>query len=209
MVAAATSIQLIRQGRGIIRVPIIGETPLIIHKWSEKSLKQMRDKQFGKTVRAVREPKNPEEEAEQSTYWMPDGRPAMPSVAFKAAIVGACRLFDNKSLPMTFAKIAIAVSGEGSDLLVPIDGEITLHEDTPRNDNGSPDLRYRNYVFPWSTTIEVIYLKGKLNEESVVNLVDAAGYGGIGDWRPSAPKSNTGNFGKFRLDENREIEVVQ
>ena len=201
------SIELSRPERGILIVPIVGETPLIVHKWSEKALKQMRDKQFGKNVRPIREPKNPEEEAFASTYWMPDGRGAMPAVAFKAAMVGACRL--HEGLPMTMAKVALFVQGQGTDQLVPIDGPYEMHEDTPRNDNGAPDLRYRNYFFPWSTTLEIHYIKGKLNEASVISLVDSAGYGGVGDWRPSAPKSATGSFGRFRIDESKQIHVVK
>jgi len=29
--------------------------------------------------------------------------------------------------------------------------------------------------------------------------VDAGGNGGVGDWRPSAPKSLTGTFGRYEV----------
>ena len=55
-----------------MEVPIEGVTSVIPHKWSEKSLKMMRDKQFAAagTLAAKREPKNPDEEAEDSCYWL-------------------------------------------------------------------------------------------------------------------------------------------
>ena len=31
-------------------------------------------------------------------------------------------------------------------------------------------------------------------------LVDAAGIGGVGEWRPTSPKSATGSYGTFRVD---------
>lgn len=206
---ASTVIQIKRPQRGIIRVPIIGETPLIPHKWSEKAKTMMRDKQMqvGVEERTEREPKNPDQEAYDATYWMPDGRGAMPAVAFKAAMVGACRL--HTGLTMTVAKTALFVQGEGTDMLVPIDGEYEIREDTPRNSNGQPDLRYRNYFFPWSAWLEVHFLKAIVNQQSVVNLIESAGYGGIGDWRPSAPKSATGTFGRFRVNEREQVQVIR
>ena len=38
-----------------------------------------------------------------------------------------------------------------------------------------------------------------IDEASVIALVDAAGMGGVGEWRPSAPKSATGSYGQFRV----------
>jgi hypothetical protein len=183
--------------REIISVDIIGSSPLIPHKWSEKALRLMREAQSGKTIRPKRAAKIAEEEAEASLYRMPDGRPAMPAVAFKAALVGAARLFTG--ITMTALKSAIFVAGEGPEQLVPIEGEMTMREDTPRNANGVVDLRYRYAFWPWSTRLEVEYLTAMVDKDSVLALVDAAGNGGVGDWRPSSPKSLTGTFGRFHV----------
>lgn len=190
-------IRLRRLEEGIIKVPIVGLTPLIPHKWSEKSLRQMRDKQYGAKVRAAREPKNPEEEAEDSCYWLSPGKPGMPAVAFKAAIVDATRFFDGLTIVMS--KQLFFVSGEGIEQLVAIDGVPVIFESTPRNASGTPDLRYRMKIFPWSAILEISYLPQQIDPQSVVTLVDAAGRGGVGDWRPSAPKSKTGIHGCWRV----------
>lgn len=191
------TIQLAPIKRETIIVTIRGTAPLIMGRWSEKAIDQMRQKQFGQTVRPAREPKNPEEEAHARTYWCADGRPGMPATAFKAAMVGACRLFEG--LPMTQAKLFFYVAGEGPEQLVPIDGEITMREDTPRNANGQPDLRYRNQVSGWTAHLHVTFLASKIDAASVVELVNAAGVGGVGEWRPSAPKSHTGTYGTWEV----------
>jgi hypothetical protein len=183
--------------REVIEVPIEGASPLIPHKWSEKSLRMMREAQSGSKARAARTAKVPEEEAEASLYRLPDGTPGMPSTAFKAAMVGAARLF--QGVTMTALKAAIFVHGEGPDQLVPVEGEMTLREDTPRNATGVVDLRYRYSFWPWRALLRVEYLTAMVDKDSVVALVDAAGNGGVGDWRPSAPKSLTGTFGRFRV----------
>jgi hypothetical protein len=179
-------------------VPIIGTSPLIPHKWSEKSLRMMRDKQQGGAVRDRREAKIAEAEAEGCQYYLSDGTPGMPATAFKAAIIGACRLF--QGLTMVIAKQAIFVVGEGVDQLVRIEGERTLREDTPRNATGVADLRYRYAYYPWRASLLVRYLPSVIDPGSIGTLVDAAGNGGVGDWRPSAPKSATGTFGCFAVD---------
>lgn len=195
--ATPPAIEIRRLQRATIEVPIIGQSPLIPHKWSEKSLALMREAQSGSKVRARREPKVPEAEAEAALYRLPDGTPGFPATGFKAAIVGAARFFDG--VTMTVLKSALFVEGEGEDQLVRLEGEMKIREDTPRNATGVVDLRYRYAFFPWSATLAVTYLPSRMDAESVVALVDAAGNGGVGDWRPSAPKSQTGTFGRFQV----------
>lgn len=183
--------------RKIIMLDVVGVSPLIPHNWSEKARRMMREAQGGTAVKKAREPKIAEDEAEAALYRLPDGRPGMPATAFKAAIIGAVRLF--QGITMVQAKSAVFVQGIGPDQLVPIEGEMTMREDMPRNANGNVDLRYRYAFWPWTAALEVEYLPTMMGESSVVALVDAAGGGGVGDWRPSAPKSHTGTFGRFEV----------
>lgn len=185
--------------RQIIQVPIEGVSPLIPHKWAEKSLRLMRDKQMNPTsVRAKHDAKDPEAEAETSLYRLDDGRPGMPATAFKAATVAASRFY-GKDVTIVSLKAALFMIGQGDDQLIPIDGEMKIREDTPRNSNGGADLRYRYAFWPWSAILEVQYIPTLIDTESVINLIDAGGNGGVGDWRPSAPKSMTGTFGRYQV----------
>lgn len=187
-----------RIGRAEVHIMIEGVTPLIPHKWSQKALRLMQDAQSGVVVeKKRRDPKIPEEEAEASLYRLEDGRAGMPATAFKGAMVGAARLVTG--VTMVTLKSGIFVEGEGAEQLVPVDGPLTMRQDTPRNANGVADLRYRYMVWPWSALLKVVYLPSLMSAESVVNLIDAAGNGGVGDWRPSSPKSLTGTFGRFQV----------
>jgi hypothetical protein len=196
-VMTGTPIAIKRLEQAQIEVEIRGLTPIIPHKWAEKAIAQMRSKQGGNAVDKL-PPKVAEDEAYQATYWLPDGRPGMPATAFKAAMVGACRLFDEP--PMTLAKVLFYVEGEGPEQLVPIDCDsIEMREDLPRNSNGNPDLRYRNQLVGWSARLTIRYTASRISEASIVALLDAAGRGGVGDWRPSAPKSATGMYGTWEV----------
>lgn len=186
---------------------IVGLTPVIPHAWSEKSKRMMRDKQTGvkATARGAREPKNPEQEAMDSCYWMDEERtrPAMPATAFKAAIVGASRM--HEGITLTLAKTLIYVVGEGEENLVEIHGKPVTFESTPRNSSGVPDLRYRKKIYPWTAIIKVRYQPHLIDVQSLAVLVQSAGQGGVGDWRPSSPKSLTGTYGTWKLDATSEV----
>lgn len=179
-------------------IPIVGVTPVIPHRWTEKARRMMLDKQQGKATER-KSPKNPEQEAREATYWCEDGRPGIPATAFKAAIADAARYFDKITIELL--KRVIYVYGEGPEVLVPIDGQISMREDMPRISMTTADLRYRNQIFPWRAELHVEYMSAMLNHEALVTIVDAAGSNGVGDWRPSSPKSKTGTFGIFRVAE--------
>lgn len=183
-----------------IYVDVIGITPVIPHKWSEKSIRMMEEKhqQVGKVAtRANREPKDPTADAEACLYKFEDGRIGLPAVAFKCAMVEACSFF--QGVFKTDARRILFVEGEGPDQLVELVGEKHFRVDTPRNSTGVPDIRYRYSFWPWSVRLTIKFPSGVISAESVLALLDAAGRNGVCDWRPGSPKSNSGTFGRFAI----------
>lgn len=194
--------QLRRLERITFTVPVVGTAPLIVNRWSEKARQMMLDKQQT-SARAKKAPKSPEDLYEASRYRLPDGRDGFPATAFKAAIVHAGRLFDG--ITQVALKQTVLVLGDGmderGDSLVAIEyGSIRMREDTPRNANGVADLRYRAQYDNWKATFKVRTIVGQFDEGSILALADAAGVGGIGEWRPTSPKSATGSYGTFEVD---------
>lgn len=179
-----------------VEIPIVGETELIVHRWSEKARRQMLEAQQSKT-RPKKEPKNPQEDYESSMYRLSDGGYGFPAAGFKAAIVGGCRMFEG--FPMTQAKIAIRVNGEEAEQLVRINADPHMREDMVRLESGVADIRYRAGFFPWSATLNITFNANMLSLDALIQLVNAAGMGGVGEWRPSAPKSTTGSYGTFTV----------
>ncbi len=179
-----------------IGVTIEGLTPLVTHAWSAKALTMMAEAQSGK-ARKKKEPKDPHAEYEASFYRLPDGTPGIPAAAFKSAAVQGARNFDN--LTMTLVKQAIFIKGEGPDQLVAIHGEPEMWQSPVRISGGVADLRYRPRFWPWACELQVEFNTTVLSKDSVLALIDAGGHGGVGEWRPSAPKSYTGNYGRYRV----------
>lgn len=187
-----------------IRVPILGTTPLIVHRFSEKAKRQMLDAMQGR--KSPKENKDPQAEYEASFYRLKDGTYGFPTIAFKAATVGAARFY--AQLTMTGLKQSMFFRGEpGEDgqQLCRIDGEPRMREDAVRVGRGGSDLRYRGEFPEWSSYVDVTYVTSALTQASVLSLIDAGGMGvGIGEWRPE----KDGDFGTFRVDPTREVEVL-
>lgn len=195
--APITAISLSRIEREAVSIPITGTAPLIVHRFDEKAKAMMLEAQQSKT-RAKKEPKDPVAAFEASKYLLPDGRDGFPAVGFKAAIVGAARLFDGIS--MVQVKQLVRVVGEGPQQLVPLDAaDPMMREDTVRVGMGTADLRYRAQYHPWRAELVVQFVPSQISVESVLALVDAGGIGGVGEWRPSSPKGATGSYGTWEV----------
>jgi hypothetical protein len=179
-----------------IEITIIGDSPLIMHRWDEKSKKQMLDKQMKKTVH--REAKNPEEQFQASIYHLDNGDFGFPADGFKASAVRGGKAC---GVVMTDAKGAFFVNGiyskkEGREL-VPIKGKLSMREDMVRLESGVADIHFRGQLEDWKATFTVSFNASVLSAEQIVNMFQAAGFGvGLGEWRPQ----KNGMFGRFHVD---------
>lgn len=193
---ASDTVELVELKTSSVVVRVEGTSPLIVNRFSEKAKEMMLQAQM-QTTRVKKDAKDPHALYEASRYRLPDGRDGMPAAAFKAAMVGAARDFDG--ITMTSLKTAIFVEGEGAEQLVPILGTPEMREDAVRNASGVADLRYRAMYHPWAVDLTIEFLPQRVSESSLLALLNAAGRGGVGEWRPSAPKSSTGSYGRFKV----------
>lgn len=207
--------QIDRIASETIIVPVVGTTPLIVHRFSEKAKRQMLDTMQGK--KSPKQPKDPEAEFKAAAYRMgeDDDRYGFPAVAFKAATVGAARFYPKNDVTMTGLRQFLFFAGEvGEDrmALVPILGGVDaegewprMREDVVRVNRGGSDLRYRPEFWPWRVDLMVTYITSALTRNSVLSLIDAGGLGvGVGEWRPE----RKGDFGTYRVDLEREVQVI-
>jgi hypothetical protein len=181
---------------GHLEITLVGDSPLICHKWSEKAKKEMLDKQM-KAATEGKAAKDPQRDYEESLYVLPGGGGyGFPCVAFKDAAVSACRF--SEGITMTIARGAFHVVGE----LAKIDGEPSMREDMVRIGMGTADIRYRGQFEKWRVTVMITYNKSALSPQQIVNLFKIAGFGvGVGEWRPE----KNGSYGRFHVAGEREI----
>lgn len=195
-------------------VRIAGDTPLIMHRWSEKAKRMILEKQMKKTKSSAKEAKNPVEDFIESIYWM-EGK---PSEYTEEAFDEACRNGARFGFPVTAIKQATIssayrngitkdmaslrgaffIAGEGSELLAEVKGcTPTMREDMVRVGMGVADIRFRGEFANWYMDLQVSYnANGAYTIEQIINLINVGGFScGIGEWRPE----KDGNYGMYHV----------
>lgn len=176
------------------QLTLVGDSPLICHRWSDKAKAMMLSKQMKKATPA-KAAKDPQQDYEDSLYPHPDGGYGFPVVAFKAAAVDACSYVGG--VTKVAARGAFHVVGE----LAKIEGEPRMREDLVRIAMGTADLRYRGEFPTWRTTLTVRYNSAVLSIEQIINLFNQGGFAvGVGEWRPQ----RDGSHGMFHVAQDGE-----
>ena len=183
--------------REMLIFTIVGDTDLVINKWSEKAKKEMLDKQQQKAGHKKGK-RNPHEEYRSAMYIISDKnekkeRHGIKSIALKNCAVRAAT---DAGLNMTDMRRAFFVLGEFVEIIFP--------KETPemREDNvrlrGTSDLRYRPGYWPWEAVLKIEYNANVISAEQIINLFQLGGFGvGIGEWRPE----RNGPMGRFHIKE--------
>lgn len=198
-------------------IRIVGDTPLIMHAWSEKAKREILEKQMKKTKSSAREAKNPVEDFVRSMYWLTPMPEEMTEEGFERAIANGARF----GFPVTaFKQAAISAAyrmGWTKDKMSMrgaffIDGDenqmLEIHSDPPimREDMvkvgmGTADIRFRGEFRNWWADMTISYnANGQYTLEQIINVINAGGYVcGVGEWRPE----RDGQCGMFHVSSNR------
>lgn len=191
-----------------VEVTIKGDTPLIMHAWSEKAKRMMLEAQQGKAKGKKKEAKNPVEDFINSMYWLTEPPTEGTEEAFEAAIAKGTKF----GFPITaFKQAAISAAyrmgwvkdkmGLRGAFFIESDyGEMTeiksdvpvMREDMVKVGMGTADLRYRGEFRNWSTTFRVKFnVNGQFSLENIINIINAGGtICGVGEWRPERDGQN-------------------
>lgn len=195
-------------------VRIFGDTPLIMHRWSEKAKRMILEKQMKKTKSSAKEAKNPVDDFIESIYWM-EGKPkeyteeafaeacangarfGFPVTAIKQATISSAYR-NGITKDMASLRGAFFINGEGSELLAEVKGcAPTMREDMVRVGMGVADIRFRGEFSSWYMDLQVSYnANGAYTLDQIINLINLGGFScGIGEWRPE----KDGNYGMYHV----------
>lgn len=191
---------------------IRGTTPLVIHAFSAKAKKQIRDTQIAgdkAKINKKREPKDFKALFEEAKHIADAGWCGIPATAFRGAMISACRV---AGLVMTRAKLIVFVQADGFDkadftpLVKITKGEPTYFEAAVRLDNGSVDLCARPLWKPgWEAVLKVDFDADQISLQDVTNLLMRAGLEvGICEGRPDSKKSCGQGWGLFEIVQDKE-----
>lgn len=202
-------IEIIRPQISILQVPVIGDSILVSHNWSEKSKKGLREVGT-KVVKNKKDPRDPDAEFEGSLYRSTDGWCGLPAIAFKNSAVEACRYIEG--MTMVEARGTLFIKSDGSDAdgigLARIHGDGPhVREDVVRLPGNKADLRYRGYWRRWAALVTVRFNENVISQSQIANLFAIAGlHCGVGDGRPTSPQG-TMDWGLYHLAEKGEYDA--
>lgn len=184
-----------------------GIAPLVIHRFSQKTKEQMKQKmETGKAAssRKNREARSTDDLYEEARYRSKDGWDGFNASAVRAAMISACRLVGFK---MTLAKLSVFVEADGVDAaepqipLIRIYGEPMKQEDMARVETGQPYVTVRAAYHGWSAKIRIRFDLDQFTPEDVANLISRVGLQvGIGEGRPDSKNSAGMGWGLFRVE---------
>ena len=209
------------------KIRIVGDSPLIVHAWSEKAKREMLDTQTGKNKTKKKPCKLPFDDFARALYWitpMPtetindpcngEQREVVTEELFdKAVKEGAKFGFPANSFKMAGNSAAYRmgwvknqmqlrgayfISSEYGEL-AEIKGDTPmLREDTVRVGMGSSDLRYRPIFENWHCDLNLTIDKGYgLTLDDIVNVINAGG-SGVGIGEWRPEKD--GIFGRYHVE---------
>lgn len=202
-----------------VEVTIQGDTPLIMHAWSEKAKRMMLETQQGKAKGKKKEFKNPVDDFIQSMYWLtekPDtdglseeeceqafdkaikngAKFGFPITAFKQAAISAAYRMGWSKDKMSLRGVFFIETDYGD--MVEIKSDVPeMREDMVKIGMGTADIRYRGQFNNWSATFRLKYnVNGQYSLENILNIINAGGVVcGVGEWRPE----KDGQFGTYHI----------
>ena len=213
-----------------IPIRIVGDTPLIVHAWSEKAKKEMLDAQQGKGKTKKKPTKMPFDDFARALYWITP----MPEVEIDDEATGEKRMvvteeiFDEAvqngarfGFPANSFKLAANSSAyrlgwvknqmglrgayflnaeDGSELVEIKGSTPVIREDMVKVGMGSADLRYRPMFEEWYCDMILEY-----NESGDMKLNDILSCIEAGGYVCGVGEwrpEKDGNFGRFHIEKN-------
>lgn len=197
------------------KVWLVGDTPLIVHAWSEKARREMLQKQV-KATKPGKEARDPEADFVSSLYEMGKDQYGFPAMGVKNAILSAAHKDKGIARTGVMASLWIdadmvrtrpALAGAVCDMpLIRIWGSPPeMREDTVKIGGMSKtaNLAYRGQFTVWAMCVTGRFNPTILNEEALAFLIEEAGLSsGLGEWR----NERRGMFGAFHIaDPDEEV----
>lgn len=211
---------------GVFTVNIVGDSPLIVHKWSHKAKEEMLGKQMKKASKG-KDAKVPAKDFIDSLYWLNEDGTLLETpqeipeelenitndtpleeiakVIKKGRFGFPACAFKASAIDAGYQQGVIAkkTTARGAFHIIGeyavIEGVPEMREDMVQIGGMSKvaDIRYRPMFKEWKTTLTIKYNKKAITPEQIMNLLNYGGFAnGVGEWRPS----KDGSFGTFHVE---------
>lgn len=191
----------------IVKLKVVGETPLVQCKFSTKARNQIVETQEGGSLSKKgrkRDPKNFKDCFNEARHISTQGWDGIHAGGFRNGMISACKLV---GFHMTKAKLGVfvladGISDEGTPLVRITKGEPRMNVSPVRNATGVVDMRARPMWDPgWEALVTIRFDADMFSVTDVVNLMTRVGLQcGICEGRPNSKDSAGCDWGLFRVE---------
>ncbi len=182
-----------------VAVRLVGEAPLIVHRFEEKAITEMLAKQRG--LPFERQKKNPHKDFEASKYKNEKDEDCIPVMTVKKAMIEASTFSDDMTKKQT--RGGFFILGE----YAPLDyDQVRMRKDMVRLSGigRTPDIRFRAEYLGWSVDLVIEFDPRLITLDQLMYLLRSAGKSvGICEWRIQ----KDGNYGAFSIEPLDEKEI--
>ena len=192
-------------------IKIVGTSPLIVHKFSEKAKRMMLEKQQKTAKSAGKIARNEWEDVIGACYWLTEPPKESSKEAFEQAIEAGARF----GFPTVGVKASIVAAAYRAGWvknkvtmngMFHIDSEFieiegvkpVMREDTVKLQTGVTDLRFRpEFPAGWHSTLDIKYVPSMISLSQLVSAVNYGGFAvGIGEQRIE----KGGTWGAYKVE---------
>ena len=193
------------------KVTIIGDSPLLMRRFSEKAKQQLLDIQT-KKAKSVKEARDPWADMIDGLNWLTPMPEVKTEEEFNKAVANGAK-FGFPAVGLKQSAISAAYRAGLSknkvelqglfhipDEFIEIEGIPEMREDYVKiPKTGAADLAFRGEFKQWKSTFTINYIDGIYSLEQIINFINLGGFTvGIGEWRPE----KGGSFGRFHVASN-------
>lgn len=200
--------------RGTMEACLLGTTPIVLNRMSNKARQQLLLPSGRKTEAEKKSSlkHDPLQEYRASAYTdkSPDGPTVLQIIAAGVKLAMASIPLDLPDTGTSKAQLERLLFA--TEDRVPLYGVPRMLISVTRNSdmNHTPDIRTRAIVPRWAAKVAITYVKPVLRMDVVEKLLAAAGFmRGIGDWRPEKGSGNYGCFEIVQPDDPRFLFVIE
>jgi len=186
-------VQRINKAHMEVTVKSIEGSSYISHRLTKENVEKFTSRETGKAKK--KELRDFDAEYESCFYYTEDGKYGIPAAAFTGAMLNACT---DLEVTKTSIKRNVRILGDICELKYK---KLNRRVDNPRRSgmNSTPDVRHRPEFINWELKLLIQYNADFISPDQIYNLINHAGFStGVGDWRPSSPKS-AGSHGMFEV----------
>lgn len=207
-----SEIQILEAEKGQIDFCILGTSPYICNRMSQKVWFELLAPRGRKSAveKASSMKHDPIKEFRDSPYMMKNPKAptllAMLPTAFKGAMQTAA--LDTPGAKKAQIGRLVSVDWDMQPLFgIPrVFMAITRSADM----NKTPDVRTRAILPEWACKLSITFSKPVLREQSIINLLAAAGFqSGVGDWRQEKGSGSYGSFKIVSMDDPDFVRIIK